>query len=637
MSRSSSLASLRLLALLALALAGCASGGPRALNPDGSLPLRDANLDGESPVDAGEPFDAGAPLDAEPPKDLGVDVDLGLCDDADGDGFPRGSGCALPRDCDDTHAAVYPGATEICNALDDDCDGSIDEGFGGTVSCGVGACLRNAPQCDAGRTDTCAPGTPTAETCNSIDDDCDGSIDEDFGAATTCGVGACARTVSTCAGGTPGSCTPGTPTAETCNGIDDDCDSATDEGLPALVCGVGACERTVAACSGGAPQTCVPGSSVAELCNGADDDCDGAIDEGLPALTCGTGACARSAVACVGGVAQPCSPGSPGVETCNRVDDDCDGLVDEELGNTSCGVGACARSVAACVGGSLGTCTPGGAVAELCNGIDDDCNGVVDNGVCGTAAPSNDTCTGALLLTGAGGTRTTDTLVGATANTTDCGAGGVEVFYRVDVTVASLIYLDTFGTGFDTTLSYRGMTCPGTAIICEDDDCSTAQDQLVTVAAPGTHYFAVHAFSGSVTPGALSLRWQVMSAAGGSNTRITGAGSYSGTTSGASAIGASCGGSAGSAENSYYWTQCLASAHSITADMCTASYDTVLHLRGPTGELACNDDDSSGTCAGSYQSSLAGISTAGVGLFQLVADGFYTSSTGTYTLSVTSL
>ncbi|MEK7283249.1 MAG: putative metal-binding motif-containing protein, partial [Acidobacteriota bacterium] len=89
------------------------------------------------------------------------------CQDLDRDGYPA------TVDCDDNDPSVHPGGTEVCNARDDDCDGSIDEALG-TTTCGVGPCARTVNNCVGGVTQTCTPGTPTAETCNGIDDDCDG-------------------------------------------------------------------------------------------------------------------------------------------------------------------------------------------------------------------------------------------------------------------------------------------------------------------------------------------------------------------------------------------------------------------------------------------------------------------------------
>ncbi|PYT11360.1 MAG: hypothetical protein DMF51_15730 [Acidobacteria bacterium] len=284
-------------------------------------------------------------------------------------------------DCDDTDPTVYPGAPRVCDGKDHDCDGVADYTQtgcdclnGSTRSCGtdVGACEFGTETCVSGAWGACVGGVgPHTEVCNGLDDDCDGQVDEGLG-TTTCGVGACTRTVQNCVGGVSQTCTPGTPAAEICNGIDDDCDGQVDEELGTTTCGVGACVRTVPTCVGGMLQTCTPGTPTAETCNGIDDDCDGQVDEGLGTTSCGVGACARTVPTCVGGMLQVCSPGTPTAETCNGIDDDCDGTIE------TCGVGACVRTVPTCVGGMLQTCTPGTPTAETCNGIDDDCDGTID-------------------------------------------------------------------------------------------------------------------------------------------------------------------------------------------------------------------------------------------------------------------
>jgi hypothetical protein len=125
--------------------------------------------------------------------------------------------------------------TEACNGLDDDCDGATDEELGSTT-CGIGACQVTVDNCLNGAPQTCTPGAPGTETCNGLDDDCDGAIDNGFDVGTACsvGVGACAANgtkVCTADGsGTECGATPGTPGTETCNGLDDDCDGRTDEG-----------------------------------------------------------------------------------------------------------------------------------------------------------------------------------------------------------------------------------------------------------------------------------------------------------------------------------------------------------------------------------------------------------------------
>ena len=97
----------------------------------------------------------------------------------------------------------------------------------------------------------------------------------------TCGTGACRRNGVGCVNGVPQSCTPGMPMPETCNGLDDDCNGSVDDGLGTATCGIGACLRTVNNCSGGTLQQCVPRSPITETCNGLDDNCNGQIDEGL--------------------------------------------------------------------------------------------------------------------------------------------------------------------------------------------------------------------------------------------------------------------------------------------------------------------------------------------------------------------
>jgi hypothetical protein len=89
------------------------------------------------------------------------------CDDLDSDGW-----CSTD-DCDDWDASTYPGAPEVCDGEDDDCDGAVDDGFDADfdewTTCGG--------DCDDSD-GTVYPGAP--ETCDQDDNDCDSDVDEGF-------------------------------------------------------------------------------------------------------------------------------------------------------------------------------------------------------------------------------------------------------------------------------------------------------------------------------------------------------------------------------------------------------------------------------------------------------------------------
>jgi hypothetical protein len=195
---------------------------------------------------------------------------------------------------------------ETCNGLDDDCDGSIDEG--GVCSCSnnqirecgsnIGACRKGNETCTYGVWGACVGAVnPVNETCNGLDDDCDGVIDESIcvclpSQTRECGIdtGTCSKGVQSCVNNSWSSQCVGSinPATEICDGLDNDCDGGVDEGLQNLTNGsnVGECRSEIKSCINGVMvmlQTRV--NPVAEICYDLkDNDCDGFVDDNCPKL-----------------------------------------------------------------------------------------------------------------------------------------------------------------------------------------------------------------------------------------------------------------------------------------------------------------------------------------------------------------
>jgi hypothetical protein len=377
--------------------------------------------------------------------------------DEDGDGFTVSEG-----DCDETNADVNPGATEICNGVDDNCDEQIDEGvetsyyqdfdqdgFGNpdveSVACEApSGYVASGTDCDDTE-DAAYPGA--VEICDLIDNNCDGTVDEGvagawYADADADGYGdadaltyACEQPEGTVADNTDCDDTtndsyPGN--AEVCDEIDNNCDGTVDEGVTHTYYadfdsdGYGAAALTQDACSVPTGYTtnaddCDDAAvnvnpAATEICNSIDDNCDGTVDENTASDAAtwyadtdgdGYGAVGSSTVSCaqpVGYVADATdcddtrAASYPGAtEYCNTYDDDCDGAIDEDTavdattwyldadsdayGNASISDVACTQPAGYVADNT--DCNDGTARAypgadEYCDYIDNNCDGTVD-------------------------------------------------------------------------------------------------------------------------------------------------------------------------------------------------------------------------------------------------------------------
>jgi hypothetical protein len=379
----------------------------------------------------------------------GVDED---CDDrtfgtrdVDGDGFVDAQCCngtTCGTDCNDARADIRPGGTEVCNGIDDDCDGMVDEGVDleGYVDAdfdGVGDETMPTRGCAgslgfataAGDCDDRDPrrSPRLLEACDGVDNDCNEVVDDRTTVVTWYpdrdgdGFGDSASAVRACAAPTPpGGATWGyvligfdcddadaatSPVArEVCDGRDNDCNGRADyrivganfedddlDGSPDAACAPGGdCNDLDATVYPGAP----------ELCDDIDNNCNGRVDEGTVMRLWyadgdgdgyGTGDPVVSCPPVPGRVTRTndCDdadprryPGAP--ELCDGVDQSCDGsAAGEDLDEDGELAAAATCSGGLRAGLPRTDCNDANAAvnsraAEVCNGVDDDCDGVVD-------------------------------------------------------------------------------------------------------------------------------------------------------------------------------------------------------------------------------------------------------------------
>lgn len=203
------------------------------------------------------------------------------CDEASP--CPDGYGCEEPPVGEEGSGQCVPSTPDSCGC------GALAKEAEASTPCSqtneYGTCAGHRACSEEGLSE-CTAAIPTAEVCDGEDNDCDGDVDEDL-EPLVCGHGLCQKVVEICVDGATVSCDEvelADPSEETCNGLDDDCDGETDEEQGSVSCGIGLCETTVPACVQGTLNSCEPlfqPGEIAETCNGVDDDCDGETDEDL--------------------------------------------------------------------------------------------------------------------------------------------------------------------------------------------------------------------------------------------------------------------------------------------------------------------------------------------------------------------
>jgi len=344
------------------------------------------------------------------------------CHDEDHDGYgaPGNPACTNggEQDCNDSDPAIHPGATETCNAVDDNCDGNVDEGYllskesanSGDYDCqdgidndGDGKIDQLDPQCAAA---ICSIGDPAGCSTGDPGGCCltgASTVCKADGSGTVCAIlpghfqhfqspePLVSASESACFDGEDNDCDgltdhqePSCQTAEKCDGFDNNGDTLIDndplfanKGLPCFA-GVGVCRTNgIFVCNAdGSALECtavagIPGvegpAGNGRCSDGKDNDCDGTTD--LADTNCQT------------------------AEKCDGLDNDGDGAVDEtftDLGDAcSAGVGACETAgVRVCKADGTGTVcnavaksgTVEGPSGPTCSdGIDNDCDGTKDD------------------------------------------------------------------------------------------------------------------------------------------------------------------------------------------------------------------------------------------------------------------
>lgn len=405
--------------LLALTLSGAAgcSGDPGTPTPDDTetpvvTPTASVGTDTpdtSTPVTATPtPTDAPTPTDSPEPTPTYPPPTPTPPEDGDGDGFSEADG-----DCNDNNGDIFPTAEEVCDSVDNNCDGETDgpdsadahiyyqdhdgDGYGANVE-GTSACdmptgyITVSGDCDDDRVSV----NPDAdEVCDTIDNDCDGTIDQNavdggqnyYPDQDDDGFGWAAGVVNACSAPEgyiidSQDCDDNNADANPngtevpYNGVDDDCSNGDlvdqdNDGSPS-------CEVASAPCDcADLDATIYPERP--EILNGIDDNCNGNVDEGSSAFDDDGDGYSENEGDCDDGRKDVSPAGTEGT-ACDSVDQDCDGKPDDGLSCHDDDGDGYSEDQKDCNDAEPAV-NPGAAEGPACDGIDTDCDGKTDDGL----------------------------------------------------------------------------------------------------------------------------------------------------------------------------------------------------------------------------------------------------------------
>lgn len=346
---------------------------------------------------------------------------------------------------------------EICDGVDDDCDGTIDNGCSGCV---FDTDCPSSQWCDAG---TCVPDVGQGGFCSGVNQCAAGLSCTD----SLCCSSSCSGVCQACdLAGTPGTCTP-VPSGQD---PDSEC--------PGVSC--------IGYLWGWSGDSCLRKADVSATqasCNGASacrtpaQECSTQTTAGPATVTCDPTCQDPDLATCTGTTPGSCTNVNPGTQTC--------------------GIGACERTVNQCTNGAPNSCFPGNPTTETCNDVDDNCDGTVDNGAFADAFEPNGDCAFSSVLASVGSdqTRTYTTM-------TVYGSGDVDVYRFQASETDSSCGCGVFSTDEDYNLDVT-LTVPtgaGSYELCVNAaSCSFSAGDCMTVAAGSSQTFRIFLDGGCTT------------------------------------------------------------------------------------------------------------------------------------------